>query len=127
MGDPLEKSRRGPSDHVPLGVTLSRSPLMAAGDQPIPAWVCKNPLFGLLLQDLETYVQVSKTTGVERWEARKAEIREAGRRCRNAMIAGVSETAQPPLALIIMCARAVWRQDFDSSKTTLLRTRRQTS
>ncbi len=40
---------------------------MAAGNQPIPEWVCKSPLFAPLLKELEVYLQVAERTGVERW------------------------------------------------------------
>ncbi len=66
MGDPVEKSRRGPSDRVPLAASMARRPPLAAGNQPIPAWVCKSPLFGSLLEELEIHVQVAQKTGVKR-------------------------------------------------------------
>ena len=117
VGDPLAASRRGPSDHVPITLTLARSAPKPRAERPIPAWVCRSPLYAANLSAYTEYLNVTKRHGEDRWLAHKAALREAGLCTRNAMIAGVAEYEAPPVAILSMCARAVWAQDLSATHT----------
>ncbi len=119
VGDPLVQSRRGPSDHVPLRVSVNVGPQRPAGRRLLPPWVCSASKFVLLLEKFQRYMTIELKTGICRWISHKAAIREAGRCCRNAPLTGSGTTRPPRSAVLSMIARAVWCQDRDSTTDIL--------
>ncbi len=115
-------SRRHISDHAPVIVAISTRGRLAPDDQPVPAWVCREPRFAELTKLwFEQVPDIENLCPNERWSTVKTILKEAARQTRDEIC--ITRTSDPNVLDMTLSSisRALWSNDVQLAEVILAR------